>query len=174
MTPRWHLSDLPLTRRLSIRFAVAYVVLLLFLVALGLEVSPVLLGAVFLVAMAGLGFALSSFGESLDDPWTTTRPSTVGLGRGSDHLTVALGRRLAVRDADPVRQANLAAELHRQLRAVVVHRVQRERGVDLASRPDLADDVLPPDLAVLVTEPANPRLTDPGYLRALLDRIEPT
>ncbi len=172
MSPRWRLADQPEDRRRLIRLAVAYVVVLLSLVGLGLSVSPILLGTLFLAGFAGVVFAVDRFGDDQDDPWTTNQPSTVGLGRGSDHLTTALARRLSNTAAEPSIRASLAGELHRQLRTVVVDRVRRERGIDLAIHPDAADEVLPTELAALVTGPPDPRLTESRYLSDLLDRLE--
>ncbi|MEO8828942.1 hypothetical protein [Lapillicoccus sp.] len=174
MSPRWRLADQPRGRRRLIWLAVAYVVVLLALVGLGLSVSPILLGTLFLAGFAGAAFAIDRFAENQDDQWSTSQPSTAGLGRGSDHLTVALARRLSSTATDPRSRASLAGELHRQLRVVVVDRVRRERGFDLTSHPRAANDVLPTELVALVTGPPDPRLTDSRYLADLLDRIEST
>lgn len=174
MSPRWRLANQPQGRRRLIWLAVAYVVVLLALVGLGLSVSPILLGALFLAGFAGAAFAVDRFGENQDDRWSTRQPSTAGLGRGSDHLTMALARRLSDSAANPANRANLARDLHRQLRQVVVDRVRRERGIDLATNPRVADDVLPTELVTLVTGPPDPRLTDSRHLTDLLDRIEST
>jgi hypothetical protein len=66
----------------------------------------------------------------------------------------------------------LAAELQKQLRLVLIDQVQRERGRNLRLHPEAAHDVLPPELAAIVTGPVDPRLTDARYLSAILDRIE--
>ncbi len=73
---------------------------------------------------------------------------------------------------DASQRRNLATDLQRQLRVVLADRVRRERGWDIVAHPELAYEALPPDLADLMTRPADLRLADVTYLSALLDRIE--
>lgn len=169
---RWRLADQPPGRRRVLRGLLAYAVVMVLLVALGLSPSPVLLAAFFLAGGVLLAFCGDHVLDSGGEPWITTGPSTVGLGRGSDHRTVALARRLAARSNEPGQRANLAAELHQQLRAVLADQVRRERGRDILAEPGAARDVLPPDLADLVEGPPDSRLADARYLSAVLDRIE--
>lgn len=169
---RWRLSDQPPFRRRVLRALLAYAFVMVALVALGLSPSPILLAAFFVAGGAVAAFCTEHVADSVGDAWTATRPSTVGLGRGADHKTVALGRRLAARSNEPGQRAHLAAELHDQLRAVLADQVRRERGRDILREPGAARDVLPPDLADLVEGPPDPRLVDARYLSALLDRIE--
>ena len=169
---RWRLGDQPVWRARLIQAVLAYAVLMLFLVLLGVQPSPVLIAALFVAATLGLAYFTDRFADSHGEAWVTPGQSTMGLGRGGDHRTVALSRRLA----DPGRQReqrlHLAADLQQQLAAVLVDRVFRERGVDLAARPALAHELLPSDLAALVTGPPDLRLVDPAYLSSVLDRIE--
>ncbi len=169
---RWRLSQQPVWRARVIRAVLGYVVLMLVLVVLGVSPSPVLIASFFVAGTAVLAFFTDRFADSHGEAWVTPGQSTMGLGRGGDHRTVALSRRLADPGRDPEQRAHLAADLQRQLAAVLTDRVARERGVDLLSRPDLAYDVLPSDLADLVAKPPDPRLVDAAYLSAVLDRIE--
>lgn len=168
----WRLRDQPVWRARAIRATAAYVVLMVVLVVLGVSPSPVLIAALFVAGTAVTGFLSDRFLDSHGEAWTTPGASTIGLGRGGDHRTVALARRLADPGSDPQQRAHLAADLQRQLAAVLADRVARERGIDLLADPARADDVLPPDLADLVVRPADPRLVEPAYLSAVLDRIE--
>ena len=169
---RWRLRDQPVWRARVIRAVVAYAVLMLFLVVLGVQPSPVLIASLFVAATLVLAYVSDRFADSHGEAWVTPGQSTMGLGRGGDHRTVALSRRLADPGHQPDQRRHLAADLQQQLAAVLVDRVVRERGIDLTTRPDLAHDVLPPDLAALVTEPPDVRLVDPAYLSFVLDRIE--
>jgi hypothetical protein len=169
---RWRIRDQPVWRARAIRAALAYAVVMLALVALGLSPSPLLIAAFFAAGAAVVGFFGDRFLDSHGEAWVSPGRSTMGLGRGGDHRTVALARRLADPGSEPDQRAYLAADLQRQLAAVLADRVSRERGVDLLRRPDLAYDVLPSDLADLVARPPDPRLCDPAYLSAVLDRME--
>jgi hypothetical protein len=123
---------------------------------------------------ATTAFAVFSerFIDSHVEPWVVSPPSTAGLGRGSDHRTSALARRLEARVHEPGQRRNLAADLQKQLRVVLADRVRRERGWDLIAHPELAHDALPSDLADIMTRPPDMRLADAQYLAAVLDRIE--
>lgn len=169
---RWRLRDQPVWRARIIRAVLAYAVVMLVLVALGLSPSPLLIGAIFAAGTAVVAFFGDRFVGSHGEAWVTPGQSTMGLGRGGDHRTVALSRRLADPGRQPEQRAHLASDLQRQLSAVLADRVLRERGVDLVAHTHRAYDVLPPDLADLVARPPDPRLCDPAYLSALLDRIE--
>ncbi|MEO7233861.1 MAG: hypothetical protein ABIW80_00655 [Lapillicoccus sp.] len=168
----WRLRDQPVWRARVIRAVVGYVVLMLALVLLGVSPSPVLVAALVVAGTIVMAFFSDRFSESHGEAWVTPGQSTLGLGRGGDHRTVALSRRLADPGRDPQQRAHLAADLQRQLAAVLADRVARERGVDLLAHPDRAYDVLPSDLADLVAQPPDPRLVDAAYLGAVLDRIE--
>ena len=159
-------------RRLVVRVAVLYAVTMLFLVLLGVSPSPVLVAAFFLAAAVVFAVFSERFSGSYGEPWIVSPPSTAGLGRGSDHRTSALARRLEARATEPSQRRNLAAELQQQLRIVLADRVRRERGWDIVAHPELAYDALPSDLADLVTRPPDLRLPDVQYLSAVLDRIE--
>lgn len=159
-------------RRLVIRVALLYAVTMVFLVLLGVSPSPVLVAAFFLVAAVVFAVFSERFSGSYSEPWIVSPPSTAGLGRGSDHRTSALARRLEARANEPSQRRNLAAELQQQLRIVLADRVRRERGWDIMAHPELAYDALPSDLADLVTRPPDLRLPDVQYLSAVLDRIE--
>lgn len=169
---RWRLGEQPVWRARVIRAAVAYALLMLALVYLGVHPSPVLIAALVAAVTLVLAYVSDRFSDSHGEAWVTAGQSTMGLGRGGDHRTVALARRLADPGSQPEARHHLAADLQRQLAAVLVDRVARERGIDLSARPDLAHDVLPSDLAALVTQPPDPRLVDPAYLSSVLDRIE--
>lgn len=169
---RWRLSDQPVWRARVIRAVVAYAVLMLVLVLLGVQPSPVLIAALVAAVTLILAYVTDRFTDSHGQAWVAAGQSTMGLGRGGDHRTVALSRRLADPGNQPEARRHLAADLQRQLAAVLVDRVARERGVDLSARPDLSADVLPSDLAALITEPPDVRLVDPAYLSSVLDRIE--
>jgi hypothetical protein len=171
---RWRLRDQPVWRARTIRAVLAYVVVLLALVALDLSPSPALLGALFVAGTVVVGFFADRFADSHGEAWVTPGQSTLGVGRGGDHRTVALARRLADPGQQPEQRLHLAADLQRSLTAVLADRVARERGVDLVAHPELAFDVLPSDLAELVAKPPDPRLTDVAYLSGVLDRIEST
>ena len=168
----WRLRDQPTGRRRLLQAGLAYAVVLLGLVALGLSPNALLLGAFFVVGLAVVAFFADRFLDSQGELWFPGNPSMTGLGRGSDHRTVALARRLANREKDASQRRNLAAEIQRQLQVVLADRVRRERGWDIIARPDLAYEALPGDLADLVARPPDPRLVEPEYLSALLDRIE--
>lgn len=163
---------MPDGRRLVIRVALLYAVTMVFLVLLGVSPSPVLVAAFFLVAAVVFAVFSERFSGSYSEPWIVSPPSTAGLGRGSDHRTSALARRLEARADEPSQRRNLAAELQQQLRIVLADRVRRERGWDIMAHPELAYDALPSDLADLVTRPPDLRLPDVRYLSAVLDRIE--
>ena len=169
---RWRLQDQPVWRARVIRAVVAYAVLMLFLVFLGVQPSPLLIAALVVAVTVALAYLTDRFAGSHGEAWVTPGQSTMGLGRGGDHRTVALSRRLADPGHQPEQRRHLASDLQQQLAAVLVDRVARERGIDLTRRPDLAHDVLPPDLAALVTNPPDVRLVDPAYLASVLDRIE--
>ena len=171
---RWRLRDQPVWRARIIRAVVAYAVLMLFLVVLGVQPSPVLIGSLFVAAVLVLAYVDDRFSDSHGEAWVSPGQSTMGLGRGGDHRTVALSRRLADPGHAPELRRHLATDLQQQLAAVLVDRVARERGIDLVARPDLAHDVLPSDLAALVTEPPDLRLVEPAHLSSVLDRIEAT
>ena len=167
----------PLTRLLTgralvVRVALFYAVAMVFLVLLDLSPSPVLIAAFFLAAATVFSVFGQRFVSAYSEPWVVNLPSTAGLGRGSDHRTSALARRLEARVSEASQRRNLAADLQKQLRVVLVDRVRRERGWDLVAHPELAHDALPSDLAELMTRPPDLRLADARYLSALLDRIE--
>src|SRR6478609_5243343 len=132
----------------------------------------VLVAAFFLAAATVFVVFSERLTSSYSEPWIVNPPSTAGLGRGSDHRTAALARRLESRVNEPSQRRNLAGDLQRQLKVVLADRVRRERGWDIVAHPDLAYEALPPDLADLVTRPPDLRLADAHYLSALLDRIE--
>ena len=159
-------------RRLVIRVAILYAVTMVVLVLLGVSPSPALVAAFFVAATTIFAVFSERFTGSHAESWTVNLPSTAGLGRGSDHRTSALARRLEARAGDPSQRRNLAADLQRQLRLVLADRVRRERGWDILAHPDLAYEALPSDLADLVTRPPDLRLADAQFLSALLDRIE--
>jgi hypothetical protein len=162
----------PDRRRLVLRVVVLYAVTMVFLVLLGVSPSPVLVAAFFLAAAVVFAVFSERFTGSYGEPWIVSAPSTAGLGRGSDHRTTALARRLEARANEPSQRRNLAADLQKQLRVVLADRVRRERGWDILAHPELAYDALPSDLADLMTRPPDMRLADAHYLSALLDRIE--
>ena len=162
----------PDRRRLVLRVMVLYAVTMVFLVLLGVSPSPVLVAAFFLAAAVVFAVFSERFTGSYSEPWIVSAPSTAGLGRGSDHRTTALARRLEARANEPSQRRNLAADLQKQLRVVLADRVRRERGWDILAHPELAYDALPSDLADLMTRPPDMRLADAHYLSALLDRIE--
>lgn len=166
------LRELTNGRRLVVRVVVLYAVTMVFLVLLGVSPSPVLIAAFFATAATVFAVFSERFTDSHSEPWIVNPPSTAGLGRGSDHRTAALARRLEARVGDPSQRRNLAGELHREIRAVLADQVRRERGWDIVAHPELAYDALPRDLADLVTRPPDLRLVDVSYLSALLDRIE--
>jgi hypothetical protein len=168
----WRLRDQPAWRARIIRAVAAYAALMLFLVVLGVQPSPLLIAALLVAATLVMAYVSDRFMDSHGEAWVTPGQSTLGLGRGGDHRTVALSRRLADPGRQPDQRRHLAADLQQQLAAVLVDRVVRERGVDLAAHPDLAHDVLPSDLAALVISPPDLRLVDPAYLSSVLDRIE--
>ena len=172
MTGRPGLPELPNGRRLVMRVVLLYAVTMVFLVLLGVSPSPVLIAAFFLAATTVFVVFSERFTSSHGEAWIVNPPSTAGLGRGSDHRTAALARRLESRATEPGQRRNLAGDLQRQLRVVLADRVRRERGWDIVAHPELAYEALPPDLADLVARPADLRLTDVQYLSALLDRIE--
>ena len=159
-------------RRLVLRVGLLYAVTMVFLVLIGVSPSPVLVAAFFLAATTILAVFSERFVGSYGETWVVNPPSTSGLGRGSEHRTSALARRLEARAGDPSQRRNLAADLQRQLQLVLADRVRRERGWDILAHPDLAYEALPSDLADLVTRPPDLRLADARYLSALLDRIE--
>ena len=163
---------LPNGRRLVVRVVLLYAVTMVFLVLLGVSPSPVLIAAFFLAATTVFVVFSERFTGSHSEAWVVNPPSTSGLGRGSDHRTAALARRLESRATEPGQRRNLAGDLQRQLRVVLADRVRRERGWDIVAHPELAYEALPPDLADLVARPADLRLADVRYLSALLDRIE--
>ena len=169
MTPA---RGLPSGRRLVVRVVILYAVTMLFLVLLQVSPSPVLVAAFFLAAATVFAVFSERFTSSHSEPWIVNPPSTAGLGRGSDHRTAALARRLEARVNEPSQRRNLASDLQRQLKVVLADRVRRERGWDIIAHPDLAYEALPSDLADLVTRPPDLRLADAQYLSALLDRIE--
>jgi hypothetical protein len=159
-------------RRLVLRVALLYAATMIFLVLIGVAPSPFLVAAFFLAATTIFVVFSDRFTGSHGEPWIVNPPSTAGLGRGSDHRTAALARRLEARAGDPSQRRNLAADLQRQLQLVLADRVRRERGWDIIANPGLAYEALPSDLADLVTGPPDLRLADAQYLSALLDRIE--
>jgi len=159
-------------RRLVLRVALLYAATMVFLVLIGVSPSPFLIAAFFVAGTTIFAVFSERFTGSHSEPWIVNPPSTAGLGRGSDHRTSALARRLEARATDPSQRRNLAADLQRQLQVVLADRVRRERGWDILARPDLAYEALPSDLADLVTRPPDLRLVDAQYLSALLDRIE--
>lgn len=162
----------PNGRRLVVRVVVLYAVTMLFLVLLGVSPSPVLVAAFFLAGATVFVVFSERFTGSHSEAWVVAPASTAGLGRGSDHRTTALARRLEARADDASQRRNLATDLQRQLRVVLADRVRRERGWDIVAHPELAHEALPPDLADLMTRPPDLRLADVTYLSALLDRIE--
>ena len=166
------LRDLPSGRRLVVRVALLYAATMVFLVLLDLSPSPLLVAAFFVAATTVFAVFSERFTDSHVEPWVVSPPSTAGLGRGSDHRTSALARRLEARVHEPNQRRNLAADLQKQLRVVLADRVRRERGWDLFAHPELAHDALPSDLADLMTRPPDLRLADVQYLSAVLDRIE--
>jgi hypothetical protein len=166
------LRGLPSGRRLLVRVALLYAATMVFLVLLDLSPSPVLIAAFFAAATTVFAVFSERFTESHVEPWVVSPPSTAGLGRGSDHRTSALARRLEARAHEPGQRRNLAADLQKQLQGVLADRVRRERGWDLLAHPELAHDALPSDLADLMTGPPDLRLADARYLSAVLDRIE--
>jgi hypothetical protein len=164
--------ELPTGRRLVVRVALLYAGTMVFLVLLDVSPSPVLVAAFFATAATIFAIFSERFTSSYSEPWVVNPPSMAGLGRGSDHRTSALARRLEARVDEPGQRRNLAADLQKQLRLVLADRVRRERGWDIVAHPEFAYDALPPDLADLVTRPPDLRLADAQYLSALLDRIE--
>ncbi len=166
------LRQLPSRRRLLVRVALLYAATMIFLVLLDVSPSPVLVAAFFVAAATVFAVFTERFTDSHVEPWVVSPPSTAGLGRGSDHRTSALARRLEARAHEPGQRRNLAADLQKQLQMVLADRVRRERGWDLLAHPELAHDALPSDLADLMTRPPDMRLADASYLSAVLDRIE--
>jgi hypothetical protein len=166
------LRELPSGRRLVVRVALLYAATMVLLVLLDLSPSPLLVAAFFVAAATVFAVFSERFTDSHAEPWVVSPPSTAGLGRGSDHRTSALARRLEARVHEPGQRRNLAADLHKQLRVVLADQVRRERGWDLLAHPELALDALPSDLADIMTRPPDMRLADAQYLSAVLDRIE--
>ncbi|MEO9152500.1 MAG: hypothetical protein ABI243_08865 [Lapillicoccus sp.] len=108
--------------------------------------------------------------------WPRLGASTLGLGRGADHRTTSLARRMAAVDtATPGSRRQLALDLRAQVVTVMVGRVRRAHGRDLVADP-AARSLLPADLALLLADPVDERvldrLADPAALARLLDRIE--
>lgn len=165
-------GKLPSGRRLVLRVALLYAATMVFLVLLDVSPSPMLIAAFFVAGATVFAVFTERFTESHVEPWIVSPPSTAGLGRGSDHRTSALARRLEARAQEPGQRRNLAGELQKQLQVVLADRVRRERGWDLLAHPELAHDALPSDLADLMTRPPDMRLADAQYLSAVLDRIE--
>ncbi|MEP6649358.1 MAG: hypothetical protein ABJA74_05525 [Lapillicoccus sp.] len=164
--------ELPTGRRLVVRVVLLYAVTMVVLVLLDVSPSPILVAAFFLAAATVFAVFSERFASSHSEAWVVNPPSTAGLGRGSDHRTSALARRLEARVNEPSQRRNLAGELQKQLKIVLADRVRRERGWDILAHPELAHEALPSDLADIVTRPPDLRLADAQYLSALLDRIE--
>lgn len=150
----------------------AYVGTVVVLSLLGLSPSVLLVAAVFVVAGTVAVHLDSRLADTLDGEWPRAGASTQGLGRGSDHRTASLARRLAdARTATPGARALLVGEVHADLVAAIASRTRRAHGLD--PRTDARGlALLPPDLAALVVEPPDDRLLDPDHLAHLLDRTE--
>ncbi len=157
--------------RAVLRGAVGYLALVVVLVLLGMHPSPLLLGAGALTLGGLLAYLDVAMGTD-DPPWPCADISTRGLGRGSDHRTASLARRLAgAPESSAGARQHLAEQVRADLVAAVVSRVGRSHGLDPTTDPRVLP-LLPPDVAALVSEPADERLLDPHTLTRLLDRIE--
>lgn len=135
--------------------------------------SVPLLGAVAAV-VAVVAVALAVPTAAGPSRWAVDDLPSPGAGRGADHATTQLAVRLATSGDEDDRAARLAAEVRDRVAAVLVERVARTRGVDLAVRPDLVAGLLPEQLSALVVGagPSDRRLLDPVVLDAVLSRIE--
>src|SRR6478672_9815349 len=98
------------------RVLLLYAVTMVFLVLLGVSPSPVLIAAFFLAATSVFVVFSERFTSSHSEAWIVNPPSTAGLGRGSDHRTAALARRLEARVNEPSQRRNLASDLQRPLK----------------------------------------------------------
>lgn len=145
-------------RRLVLRVVVTYVGVVAALSLAGMTPSLLLLGA---VALGLLSTGLGAGGATPTDAWPPMRTYVRDSGRGSDHATTHLARRLeSVASSDPTARAALATGLHRALADVVWARAAAGASV-------------PPQLAHLLTGPPDvDELTDPAALARLLSRIE--
>ncbi len=154
------------------RGAGGYVVVVVALALLGVHPSPILLAAGAL-AVAGLLAYLDATLATDDSPWPHGGDAPArGLGRGSDHRTSVLARRLRdAPEASAGSRQHLAEEVRADLVAAVVSRVGRSHGLDPTTDPR-ALPLLPPEVAAVVRGPADERLLDPDTLTRLLDRIE--
>ena len=154
------------------RGAVGYLVLVVVLDLLGLHPSPLLMAAGAL-ALAGLLAYLDATLGTDDPPWPHGGGvPTRGLGRGSDHRTAVLARRLSdAPEASAGSRQHLAQEVRADLVSAVVSRVGRSHGLNPTTDPR-ALLLLPPEVAAVVRGPADERLLDPDTLTRLLDRIE--
>lgn len=167
---------LPKGRRRLLGVVAGYLVLLALLQALGLSPKPLLIAAAFVAVGSVLLYVDGRLDDNTPSAWPRLGASTLGLGRGADHRTTSLARRLAgLATATAGSRRQLALDLHGQVVRVMVGRVRRAHGRDLLTDPT-ARELLPADLALLLADPVDERvldrLVDPPALTRLLDRIE--
>ncbi len=167
---------LPKGRRRLLAVVAAYLVLLALLQALDLSPSPLLIAALFVAVGSVLLYVDGRLNDSAPSAWPRLGASTLGLGRGADHRTTSLARRLAALDtATAGSRRQLALDIHAQVVQVLVGRARRVHGRDVLTDPT-ARALLPADLALLLADPVDEqildRLVDPPALTRLLDRIE--
>ncbi|MEP6797612.1 MAG: hypothetical protein ABI890_05660 [Lapillicoccus sp.] len=165
-----------LWRRPLVGAVAAYLVLVVLLQALGLNPSPPMFAGLFLAVGAVAVYVDGRIADNDPTAWPRLGASALGLGRGADHRTTSLARRLeSVGTATPGSRRQLAADIHRQLVPVIVGRLRRSRGRDLTDDAE-ALALLPPEVAALLADPVDERvldrLVDPTTLARLLDRIE--
>lgn len=163
------------TRRL-LGVVAAYLVLLVLLQVLDLSPSPLLIAALFVAVGALLLYVDGRLDDNTPSAWPRLGASTLGLGRGADHRTTSLARRLGgVDGASSGSRRLLALDLQGQVVLVMAGRIRRAHGRDVLTDP-AARALLPADLALLLADPVDEkvldRLVDPTALTRLLDRIE--
>lgn len=173
---RRHPRAMPKERRRLLGAFAAYLVLLVLLQILGLSPSPLLIAALFVAGGSVLLYVEGRVDDNAAVAWPRLGPSTLGLGRGADHRTTSLARRLeGLATASAGSRRQLALDLHRQVVTVMAGRVRRTHGRDIITSPS-ARALLPADLALLLADPVDEqvldRLVDPAALTRLLDRIE--
>ena len=154
----------------------AYLVLLVLLQVLDLSPSALLLAALFIAGGSVFVYVDGRLDDNTPSAWPRLGASTLGLGRGTDHRTTSLARRLAALDtASAGSRRQLAVDIRTQVVVVMAGRVRRAHGRDLLTDP-AAHALVPPDLALLLEDPIDERvldrLVDPVALTRLLDRIE--
>lgn len=163
-------------RRRLLGAVAAYLVLVGLLQVLDLSPSPLLIAALFVAVGSMLVYVDGRIEDNAPSEWPRLGASTLGLGRGADHRTTSLGRRMAViGTASPASRRQLALDLRAQVVTVLAGRVRRATGRDVHTDPE-ALALLPADLALMLADPVDERvldrLVDPAALNRLLDRIE--